>query len=195
MSAAAAPPVRLGRHRSKAAGDAILAATLELLSERGYDGFTVSSVIERAGVSSATLYRRWPTKQALISDAIRYHADTGLPPVDDDPRADLRAVYGTMAAKLCGGAETLPGLLTALRTEPEMARVLREELLAPMLDRTRADLGRIVGADNPLLELLVDVAPSVLMFRTVVLGDAVEADQFLDSLFALFDTLAVPPPA
>jgi len=187
--------VHLGRPRAEDRTPAILEAAKALLGEVGYDRLRIQDVADRAGAGLATLYRRWPTKQALISDAIRYHADTGLPPVDDDPRADLRAVYGTMAAKLCGGAETLPGLLTALRTEPEMARVLREELLAPMLDRTRADLGRIVGADNPLLELLVDVAPSVLMFRTVVLGDAVEADQFLDSLFALFDTLAVPPPA
>src|SRR3954469_20577088 len=62
--------VRSGRRRSQAADDAILAATLDLLREHGYGGLTMSSVIERAGVSSATLYRRWATKQDLVLAAL-----------------------------------------------------------------------------------------------------------------------------
>ena len=59
-------------NRGEAADAAILDATIEVLGEQGYGGLTVSAVIERAGVSSATLYRRWPTKLELVMAAIEY---------------------------------------------------------------------------------------------------------------------------
>ncbi|MBU3702145.1 MAG: helix-turn-helix transcriptional regulator, partial [Acidimicrobiia bacterium] len=62
--------VRPGRQRSEAADHAILSATLDLLSETGYGALTVAAVIARSGVSSATLYRRWPTKQDLVAAAL-----------------------------------------------------------------------------------------------------------------------------
>ena len=62
--------VRSGRPRSQAADDAILRAALDLLREHGYGGLTMASIIERAGVSSATLYRRWATKQDLVLAAL-----------------------------------------------------------------------------------------------------------------------------
>ena len=193
--AAVERPVAIGRPRAKDRTPAILAAAKALLVEVGYDRLRIQDVADRAGAGLATLYRRWPTKQALISDALRCHTDAGLPPVEDDPRADLHAVYASMAAELCGGAETLPGLLAVMRTDPAVAEVMRQEVLGPLRQRTRHDLARLVGQDHPLLELLVDVAPSVLMFRTVVLGEPVGADDFLAPLFALIDGLAVPPPA
>src|SRR5689334_19207728 len=61
---------RPGRHRSEVADEAIHRATLELLVEHGYSGLTMAAVIERAGVSSATLYRRYTTKQELVSAAV-----------------------------------------------------------------------------------------------------------------------------
>src|SRR5207249_6554662 len=70
MTPAAATGRRRGRRRSEAADDAILAATLELLPERGYRALAMAAVIERAGVSSATLYRRWTTKHDLVVAAL-----------------------------------------------------------------------------------------------------------------------------
>jgi len=185
-------PVHLGRPRAEDRTPAILEAAKALLGELGYDRLRIQDVADRAGAGLATLYRRWPTKQALIADAIRWHADSGLPPVADDPKVDLLAVFSGMTAELCGGAETLPGLLAALRTEPAVAAVVREEVLLPLRERTRGDLARILGAEHPLLDLLVDVAPGVLMFRTVVLGETVDADDFLAPMLALVDALAKP---
>ena len=168
-------------------------AAKALLGEVGYDRLRIQDVADRAGAGLATLYRRWPTKQALICDAVRSHAEAEQPPFVDDPRADLNAILASMAAELCGGAETLPGLLAALRTEPEMADVIRREVLGPVRGRMRDDLAGIIGSDNALLELLVDIAPAALIFRTVVLGEAVDADRFLSSLLALVGTIAAPP--
>lgn len=47
---------------------AIRAAALELFDELGYDGATVEDIAARAGVSPRTVYRHFPTKDALILD-------------------------------------------------------------------------------------------------------------------------------
>jgi AcrR family transcriptional regulator len=167
----------LGRPRAEDRTPAILEAAKALLGEVGYDRLRIQDVADRAGAGLATLYRRWPTKQALILDAIRYHAEVAFPPVLDDPRADLLSVYQAMTEKMCGGGEGLPGLLAAMRTEPQMAEVVREQVMAPLRERVRADLVRLVG-DRPRLDLLVDVGPALLMFRTVVLGETPSDDLF-----------------
>src|SRR6516165_6196245 len=107
----------LGRPRAEDRTPAILEAAKALLGEVGYDRLRIQDVADRAGAGLATLYRRWPTKQALVADALRYHAEALFPPVQEDPRADLQALYGVLFEKLCGeGGEVLPGLLVALRT-------------------------------------------------------------------------------
>jgi AcrR family transcriptional regulator len=160
----------IGRPRAEDRTPAILEAAKALLGEVGYDRLRIQDVADRAGAGLATLYRRWPTKQALIADAIAYDAEVAFPPLLDDPRADLLSIYRAMTEKMCGGGEGLPGLLAALRTEPQLASVVRQQVMAPLRERVRADLIRLVG-DHPQLDLLVDVGPALLMFRTVVLDE------------------------
>jgi AcrR family transcriptional regulator len=183
-------PTPLGRPRAEDRTPAILEAAKELMGEVGYDRLRIQDVADRAGAGLATLYRRWPTKQALVADAISYHSDTFLPPLLDDPKADLLALYRALTDKLCGaGGEVIPGLLAALRMEPELASVIRDRVLGPIRDRARADIARIVGNDNPFLELLVDLGPGLLLFRTVMLGEVVASDEFLATMVELITAL------
>src|ERR1700694_89534 len=64
----------MGRPRAEDRTPAILEAAKELMGEVGYDRLRIQDVADRAGAGLATLYRRWPTKQALVAGAIRYHA-------------------------------------------------------------------------------------------------------------------------
>ena len=59
-----------GRPRRAGADEEILAVALELLREQGYRDLNVDEVAERAGVAKTTVYRRWPTKGALVAAAI-----------------------------------------------------------------------------------------------------------------------------
>jgi AcrR family transcriptional regulator len=68
-----------GRPRSADADRAIMEATVELLSEVGIDRTTVSAVVARSGVARATVYRRWPTRGALIDAALSQVK--GRPPI------------------------------------------------------------------------------------------------------------------
>ena len=60
-----------GRPRSAEADAAIERATLELLPEHGLRGLSMEEVARRAGVSKATLYRRFPSKKELVEAALR----------------------------------------------------------------------------------------------------------------------------
>ncbi|EHH68867.1 TetR/AcrR family transcriptional regulator [Gluconobacter morbifer] len=62
--------------------ETILSAIAKVLTENGYQGLTISRVAKAGGVSTATVYRRWPTKQAMFFDAIRQWRDELTPQAD-----------------------------------------------------------------------------------------------------------------
>ncbi|NNL68158.1 MAG: TetR/AcrR family transcriptional regulator [Myxococcales bacterium] len=80
-----------GRPRSEEAHQAILDATLELLSEVGFSALTVEGVAQRAGVGKATIYRRWPSKLPLVVEAFG-----GLPRLEEVDTGDLAGDLKTM---------------------------------------------------------------------------------------------------
>ena len=71
-----------GRPRSTAADLAIVHATIEILLQDGYDGLTMAGVAQRAGVSTATLYRRYESKIDLVVGCITTLKDEFHEPVD-----------------------------------------------------------------------------------------------------------------
>lgn len=149
--------VRPGRQRSEAADQAILGATLDLLAENGYGALTVASVIGRSGVSSATLYRRWPTKQDLVAAALAsMHAeivdiDTGS--LDGDIAEMVRSVADALTPRRDDLREDLA---VELRRNPEFRAAINEKFIQPrravmagIVDRAveRGELGQGLGFD------------------------------------------------
>lgn len=81
-----------GRPRSPQAHQAILAATCELLLETGYEGLSIEGVAGRAGVGKQTVYRWWPSKSALVTEAVldgRLPLSGDIPADTGDLRKDL----------------------------------------------------------------------------------------------------------
>ena len=90
--ATAATPKR-GRPRSERARHAILEAAAELLLLRGLGAVSMDAVAERAGVSKATIYRWWPSKEMLALDALLDWAGASAPARDTGAlRGDLLAL-------------------------------------------------------------------------------------------------------
>lgn len=81
-----------GRPRREGADDQILTLTRALLRERGYGAFTVDTIAERSGIAKTTIYRRWPSKGALVAAAI-------APAVteSDDPDEIVRETAAVLA--------------------------------------------------------------------------------------------------
>jgi AcrR family transcriptional regulator len=175
-----------GRPRAADREPLILDAASQLLDEVGYDHLRVQDVADRAHVGLATIYRRWATKQDLVIAAM--HRDkAGLArPETDDPRADFEDQLREMVHQMFGPkACFVVGFVTALRSDPELARVFRESLLTEMRDQLRRPIARVVGADDPDLDLRVDLAPAFLIFRTLIDDRPVDPDDLARRLCAL----------
>ena len=80
-----------GRPRSEASRQAILTAAYELLREKPLPEITSAAIAQLAGVSKATLYRWWPSKEAVVLDGYFDAMESRfVVPHTDDPLADLR---------------------------------------------------------------------------------------------------------
>src|SRR6201996_2713157 len=86
-----AEPAPRGRPRSAKAQEAILQAAAGLLLEHGLDAVSMDEVAARAGVSKATIYRWWPTKETLALDALytEYSVAAPVPRDTGSLRGDL----------------------------------------------------------------------------------------------------------
>jgi AcrR family transcriptional regulator len=85
--------------RGEAVVHAVLEATLTQLAELGFARLSIPDVATAAGVNKTSVYRRWPTKAALVRDALgsaMSHADEV--PDTGTLRGDLIALARTVAA-------------------------------------------------------------------------------------------------
>jgi AcrR family transcriptional regulator len=73
--AASRPPRRTQESRSRAARERLLAATIEVLVDRGYNGLTTKEVANRAGFSSGALVHHYRTKADLVIAATAHVYD------------------------------------------------------------------------------------------------------------------------
>jgi AcrR family transcriptional regulator len=183
----AAPPRRRGRPREADRTDAILQATLALLEESGYEELHVQRVAERARAGLATIYRRWPTKQALVAEAVRCKNMADEVPETGDPRADLAAVMRHLAGMLAdpSRARFMVSFLATLHAEPEIAAAFREHVFSDIRERLLRYVQAIVGADDPLLEVRADLGPGLLFYRFQVLRNVDDPDAAGDEVAAL----------
>ena len=111
-----------GRPRSETAHKAVLAAAAELLLDRGLPGVSMDAVAERAGVSKATIYRWWPTKETLALDML-YNEWTKVTPQQYESgslRLDLLALLRAWSRLASGRpyGRVVAALLMEGRTDP-----------------------------------------------------------------------------
>jgi len=110
---------RRGRPRDPSIDTRVLAATAEVLAERGYAATSVQEVARRAGVPASAIYRRWPSRLELIEDA----AYPGLDALDLTPTGDLhhdlhRLVDGLQEVLTRPASRAaLPGLVAEYQAE------------------------------------------------------------------------------
>jgi AcrR family transcriptional regulator len=62
-----------GRPRDPSVDRRVAEAAIDLFGEEGWAGFSVETVAKRAGVGKASIYLRWPTKEALLLEALKLH--------------------------------------------------------------------------------------------------------------------------
>ncbi len=182
-----------GRPRSADADRAILRATVDLLAEEGYAGVTMEGVAATAGVSKATVYRRWPSKSALVVDAISACRESSWQPPDTgSAREDLLAFVRGFRDHLrtSDAGRVMPALVAELARSPELAATFRDGFIAPRRARVveailrGVDRGEIRSDVDP--ELVADAVVAVLQHRFLVTGMEIDDDlpgRLLDTLW------------
>ncbi|MEU8242967.1 TetR/AcrR family transcriptional regulator C-terminal ligand-binding domain-containing protein [Actinoplanes missouriensis] len=175
----------------------VLDATGRIVLAEGIAGLTFEKVAKAAAVSKTTLYKLWPSPNALALDAY-FHAvaDTLAFETTDDVRRDLLAQLHNFAAvmrtpggrallELIGAAQTDPALAVAYRTRYSTGRraLACERLtLAQQQGQIRADVD---------VRVLVDQLWGAVYHRLLVPDEPV-TDEFIEALVANLFTGVAP---
>ncbi|WP_028060894.1 TetR/AcrR family transcriptional regulator [Candidatus Solirubrobacter pratensis] len=186
MVSVSTTPVR-GRPRDPQRRRAILGAAMALIAELGYDRTTIDAIAHRAGVSKPTLYRRWPHgKPELVADALRERR-AGASPDTGSLRGDLLALVAIQTSHLHEDVHLACGLLTQLRTSPELAAVMHEHVIAEerarfttVVERAAARGELEAGEVSPLF---ADLAGAVVFTRVTITAEPVDeafAEELVD---------------
>ena len=126
-----------GRPRREGADEQILAVTRELLAERGYRDFSVDLIVEHTGIAKTTIYRRFPSKGALVAAAIA-PPPAGLSDADSILR-ELTDVLGLLA-------DPDGDALDVIRAVVEPRRAMLVDALARERDDAEGAADMMVGA-------------------------------------------------
>ena len=182
-----APERPRGRPRSAIADTAIREAAVELFAERGFEGVSIEDVAALAGVSRATIYRRYPSKVDLIVEAAGCLAtneiafpDTGN--LSDDLRGLAHSLINGFRNSPAG--RVMPVMTFERRRYPELDDRYKK-FLADRKARTRALLRRAVERGELPSDTDVGVMSSMLVgpiFHRLMITQEPLNDAFVDAL-------------
>ena len=153
----------------------ILAVTLRLLQEHGYDQLTVDAVASDARASKSTVYRRWPSKAELVLAAfIEGVRLIAVAPNTGSLRGDLISL-----GEVCGEhgrehASTIRAVMVEVSRHPALNDALEEQFLKQRkaliqhVLQQAVDRGEITK--DAITDELWDLLPGYLIFRSIMPG-------------------------
>jgi AcrR family transcriptional regulator len=188
-SVVTAPPLTRGRPRRDAVHRAILDATRELLVRDGFTKLRLEGVAARAGVGKATIYRRWPSKEALALDLLLELASPHIA-VDEigETRSELREVVMNAVRALTETSfgPVIRAMISQIAGNPAIGDPFREMVVGAR----REQVGWVIERGIARGDLRPDADPAIatellvgpVYFRLVFGGrlDAAFADQVVD---------------
>lgn len=153
----------------------LLAVTLRLLQQHGYDRLTVEAVATEAKSSKATIYRRWPSKTELVLAAFIEGTRIQLvPPRTGALRTDLLSIGSSVCAQAREHGSTMSAIMSEVAHSPELSAALqnqfvlqRKNLMTEVLTDA-VNRGEIAAA--AVHDELWDVMPGYLVFRSLIPG-------------------------
>jgi AcrR family transcriptional regulator len=184
--ATAAPDApRRGRPRSATSQNAILEAARDLLLQHGLGAISMDAVAERAGVSKATIYRWWASKELLALDALFSEWAPGSPEEYDTGSlaGDLLALFGPWTRQLAARpyGRVIAALITRAQSDPEFAAEYRARFIEPRRDQARMIFGRALQRGGIRAGTDVETALDLLygaIYHRMLHGHAELSEQF-----------------
>lgn len=165
-----------GRPRDENIDAQVVSAVLRVLQSHGYRAVTIERISREVGTARTTIYRRWPSKRHLVTYAVL--SEMGASPAANTGalRGDLEAAVRTLLRAFAGPMkQALPGLVTDMAQDPELATIIRHDVLAARRKSIREALQRAKARreirsdlDN---ELVLDMLTGPFYYR-VLFGHA-----------------------
>ena len=185
-----------GRPRSEEAEEAILAATIQLLSEKSLRDISMEEIARKAGVGKATIYKWWPSKACVALNAFLRKTNQMVPTPDTgsvrrDILEQLRSVmvfYKSPAGRILGQ------FVAESQVDKEFASLFRKRFLKPRREATGVVFDRGVERgeidQNINRELVLDLIYGPAIYRMIVGHAPLEeklADEIVSILFGGLD--------
>ncbi|MHC5862441.1 TetR/AcrR family transcriptional regulator [Nostoc sp.] len=153
-----------GRPRNLQSHQAILQASLEILSEVGYERTSIDAIAVRAGVSKPTIYRRYKGKEELIASAIESFREEVIIPDTGCLWDDIDALIENAAQITLSplGRQTVAMIISSASTSPQFAEIYWTKYLQPR----RQAFAIVIERAKVRNEVNADLDPS-LVFDTM----------------------------
>ena len=171
-----------GRPRDPDMDQAILGATIELLSEVGYVQVSVAEVARRAGVSKPAIYRRWSQKSQLVVEAMVTQMRPGKHNDSGSAASDLLALTEQLIDTLTHTplGRVLPGLVAEMAADPMLATSYRDLVIKPNQAQWRAAVERGIArgelAEQTDVDFVLNTLAGPLYFCLLITGEPIAAD-------------------
>jgi len=134
-------------------------AVAQVIAVTGYDGLTVRAVAKAAGVSAASAYNYFASKEHLLAE-VYWRRLVALPPVEVGPRASagerMRAAVEPIVMAVADEPELAAGVTTALLAHDPDVQALNQQIGGLMRDRIDEAFGDLLPEEArvPLLFML-----------------------------------------
>jgi len=177
-----------GRPRSEHARKEILEAAYKLLRDKGFNAVGSHEIAQAAGVSSATLYRWWKSKEEILFDACFEHMKPILAVPETGSGLTRLRRYVLRATEFLVSEEgaVMARVLTGIHEDQRLRRMFLERYVNQRRQIQRAiiedsiALGELKPTTDP--ELLIDALNGPLFFRWLQ-GHAPLGKGFAKSIF------------
>jgi AcrR family transcriptional regulator len=160
---------------------AVILGARSVISQVGLSALTYDAVASAANVSRTTLYKYWPTLDALVKDALYELTQPPFPmTATDDLRADLTLMFtrligalngeftGSAIASLINGAEHNESLEQLLRKTVEDRRAPAVQRISRQRKSKAAPTKQKAVEPDPEAEILHDLIAGAIYYRRFV---------------------------
>jgi AcrR family transcriptional regulator len=185
-------PTRRNEHSRRA----ILAATIALIGEHGYENVSIEAIARRAGCGKQTIYRWWPSKGAVVLEALKDSLssvvdfpDTG--DIVEDLRTQMKGVTQQLASTAVG--PLYQGLLAAAQSDAAVSRAHLEQVIQPATVACHARIalaqerGEMRSDVDP--QTLIDLLYGAIYYRLLLHTRPLEPEQIDAALETVSDGL------
>jgi AcrR family transcriptional regulator len=174
--------------RNAQSHEAVLRAAERLLQAKGYTSISVDQIAAEAGVGKATIYRWWSSKASVFMELYTVLADSMMHPVDTgslegDLRWLVRGAFKLFRESVAGIA--LAGFVAEGQSNPEVARILRQEFALQRRKRNMLILQRAIGRGEVSPETPLEAVSDVItgaVYYAILIGDYPITDERADQI-------------